>query len=91
MQVVYWLFFTENTIDKIPLVVSFATYLDETAFQTRGIAVEWQDYRHPIYPQLHGPFVSHLSAIDLLLNVGGESLSIIRQGRPQLAGTTSTE
>ena len=57
-------------------------YLEEPAFRGEGIAVEWQNYDHPSYPQLHGGFISHLSAVDLLLNVGDESLSIIRRGRP---------
>lgn len=56
-------------------------YLDQPAFATAGIAVTFQAYRHPAYPQLHGDFVSHLSALDLLLNCGPDSLAIIRQGR----------
>jgi hypothetical protein len=45
-------------------------YLDVARFEANGIEVVWQEYRHPVYPQLHGEFVSHLSALDLLLNVG---------------------
>jgi hypothetical protein len=45
-------------------------YLDVPLFERHGIAVEWQDYAHPVYPQLHGAFVPYLSAIDLLLNCG---------------------
>lgn len=52
-------------------------YLDEALFAEVGIRVEWQDYRHPVYPQLHGTFVSHLSAIDLLLNCGDDSAGIL--------------
>ncbi len=37
----------------------------------------YHDYRHPVYPQRFGPFVSHLSVIDLLFNVGPESLTIL--------------
>lgn len=57
-------------------------YLDEDAFRRSGIEVEWQDYRHPRYEQLHGEFLPNLSVIDLLFNCGGESLAIIRTGRP---------
>lgn len=57
-------------------------YLDVPLFEKAGIAVRWQDYNHPIYTQLHGPFVSHLSVLDLVLNVGPESGGVIRGRRP---------
>ena len=52
-------------------------YLDTALFERNGIAVEWQDYVHPVYRQQHGPFVPYLSAIDLLLNCGEESRSVL--------------
>lgn len=52
-------------------------YIDEEAFLKEGVRVEFQDYEHPIYSQLHGGFISHLSVIDLLFNHGRESLSIL--------------
>jgi hypothetical protein len=52
-------------------------YLDIGLFKRAGVKVEWQNYRHPVYPQLHGEFVPYLSALDLLLNMGDESLSIL--------------
>lgn len=52
------------------------------AFERAGIPVVYSDYRHPTYPQLHGPFVSHLSVVDLIFNVGPDSLEIIRRGLP---------
>ena len=55
-------------------------YLDQDAFRHAGIAVEWQNYQHPRYPQRHGEFLSHLSALDLIFNVGPDSLSVVRQG-----------
>ena len=45
-------------------------YLDVALCEAHGIRVEFQHYAHPVYPQLHEPFVSHLSALDLLLCVG---------------------
>jgi hypothetical protein len=45
-------------------------YLDIGLFSANGISVEWQEYKHPIYPQLHGAFIPYLSVLDLLLNVG---------------------
>jgi hypothetical protein len=53
-------------------------YLEVGEFEKRGIEVVWQDYRHPVYPQQHQPFVPYLSAIDLLLNCGDDSASILK-------------
>jgi hypothetical protein len=47
-------------------------YIDEPLFAAHGMRVRYQDYVHPTYPQLHGPFVSHLSALDLVLCTGAE-------------------
>ncbi len=52
-------------------------YIDRGAFLKQGVRVEFQDYDHPVYCQLYGEFVSHLSVIDLLFNHGRESLSIL--------------
>ena len=52
----------------------------EQLFKENGINLVYQDYNHPVYPQLYGAFVSHLSVIDLLFNCGGNSLNIIRSG-----------
>lgn len=52
------------------------SYLDVPLFEQAGIRVEWQQYVHPTYPQLHGDFVPLLSALDLLLNCGDEAASI---------------
>ena len=52
-------------------------YIDGKRFEEHGIKVEFQDYNHPVYNQLHGDFVPYLSVIDLLFNHGRESLSII--------------
>jgi hypothetical protein len=54
-------------------------YLDTALFERNGIAVEWQEYVHPVYRQLHGEFVPYLSAIDLLLNCGDESRSVFER------------
>lgn len=56
---------------------SARNYLDLEMFAEAGIEVEWQEFRHPVYPQLHGPFVSHLSAMDLILNCGPDSPAIL--------------
>lgn len=61
-------------------------YLEPEVLRDHGIDVEWQSFRHPVYPQ-HGrgpaDFVPRLSAIDLLLNTGPEALHVLRQARNQ--------
>ena len=52
-------------------------YLDTQLFVAQGIEVVWQDYQHPVYPQQHGSFISHLSTLDLILNCGDQSRSIL--------------
>ena len=54
-------------------------YLDVEMFRAHGIRVEWQNFRHPEYPQQHGPFVAHLSALDLILNVGEECAAVLAE------------
>lgn len=56
---------------------SAQNYLDMELFAREGVQVEWQSYRHPTYRQLHGEFASHLSIIDLVMNVGEESLNVL--------------
>ena len=57
-------------------------YIDEdNRFSPSGIDLVYQEYVHPTYRQLHGDFVPYLSVLDLLLNEGEGSLSIIRSGR----------
>ena len=57
-------------------------YIEENdAFRDHGIELRYHQYEHPVYPQLHGRFLSHLSAVDLLLNAGHESLAILQSGR----------
>lgn len=50
-------------------------------FPEEGVDLCYQHYEHPTYRQLHGKFMSHLSIIDLLLNEGADSLSILREGQ----------
>jgi hypothetical protein len=57
-------------------------YLEsETPFRESGISLVFQEYEHPIYPQLHGGFISHLSVVDLLMNTGPRAPEIILSGR----------
>ena len=52
-------------------------YQSEEKFQEAGIMLSYHDFQHPVYPQLYGEFVSHLSIIDLLFNCGVSSSSIL--------------
>ena len=57
-------------------------YFRPEPFSEAGIEVLWQDFRHPVYFQLHGDFVPYLSSIDLLLNCGiDQSRKILRNNR----------
>ena len=52
------------------------------AIVRNGIDLFYMSYTQPIYQQLHGPFLSHLSVIDLLFNYGFErGAEVIRSGR----------
>jgi len=59
-------------------------YLDEKLFAEAGINVEYQNYKHPLYPQLYGDFIPYLSVIDLLFNCGPESLKILVKGGEEI-------
>lgn len=49
-------------------------YLDVETFTAAGIEVEFQDYAHPTYPQVHGgEFISHLGVVDLWMNTNDPS------------------
>jgi hypothetical protein len=52
-------------------------YLDAGQLEREGIALELQEWRAPVYPQLHGEFVADLSILDLLMNCGSDSLGVL--------------
>lgn len=48
-----------------------AVYLDSyRGFANSSINVEYQKFDHPIYPQGESEFISHLSVIDAICNIG---------------------
>jgi hypothetical protein len=67
-----------------------ADYLGEgdgpAEFRERGIDLMFQTYEHPVYPQINGPFRSHLCVLDLIANVGcAAAADVIRSGiRPSV-------
>ena len=52
-------------------------YADIELFEKKDIKIVFQEYNHPVYPQLHGNFISHISILDLLFNCGEKSLEIL--------------
>ena len=56
-------------------------YLEEKMFGDSGIKLEFQEYKHPVYEQVRGPFEPFMSTVDLLFLKGPESLGIMRSGR----------
>lgn len=48
-------------------------YLDHEAFESAGITVEYMDYDVSPYPQLHGAFEPHVTALDVLANTGPQA------------------
>lgn len=53
-------------------------YLDEEIFTSKNIKVEWQNFNHPVYPQLYGNFVPMLSCLDIIFNCGRNSADVLR-------------
>jgi len=56
-------------------------YLNQDAFPAAGIDLLFHDFQPPVYSQPYGEFVPYMSVIDLLLNVGPDSLDLIRSAR----------
>jgi hypothetical protein len=52
-------------------------YLDHGLLESSGIRVEYMNYRRFPYPQLHGEFDPHVSALDLVANCGREGVRYV--------------
>jgi len=52
-------------------------YLDEKLFAENEIRLSWQDFKVTPYPQAFGGFEPDMSALDLLLNCGPESVKYL--------------
>ena len=55
-------------------------YAKVEEFRSHGIEPMFQEYVHPVYPQMFGSFEPFLSVIDLLFNCGDASSEIIKRG-----------
>jgi hypothetical protein len=53
------------------------TYLDVEELAAAGITLEIQAWKSVGYPQTHGPFVTDLSILDLLMHCGPQSRSVL--------------
>lgn len=65
---------------------SAASFIDVQRFQREGVEVIFQDYEHPVYPQAFGEFISHMSALDLIMNTGSEAPKIFRSTMANVRG-----
>ena len=63
--------------------VSGREYLDLEEFERVNIEVEFQEFHHPIYPQLHEPFVPQMSALEALFLFGPEGARLLDEGWPE--------
>lgn len=48
-------------------------YLEQECFKM-PIEIEFQDYQHPVYPQLWGSFIPNLSIVDFAMNTNAYSI-----------------
>lgn len=60
--------------------ISGRDYLEELHFANTGIAVHYQDFKHPVYRQRYKPFLPGMSSVDLLFNVGPDALEVVTKG-----------
>ena len=62
-------------------VGSYAYLAQNNPFAGSEVRLSFQHFVHPAYPQLFGPFQSHLSALDALAHVGPEGFRpLVRSG-----------
>jgi hypothetical protein len=47
------------------------SYLNMAEFEREGVKIVFQDFKHPVYQQVHGEFIPNLSVIDYLFCCGG--------------------
>ena len=52
--------------------VGARTYMEVGLYNEAGIEVSWQEFHHPVYPQMFEGFIPALSSVDILFNCGIE-------------------
>ncbi len=70
--------------------ISGRDYLNLEAFERSGVTVEFQEFRHPIYKQLHSGFVPQISAIEALFLFGPSSQLLLNADWPEHLETVFT-
>lgn len=50
-------------------------------FSAAGVHVDIHTYEHPVYKQLHEPFIPYACGLDALFNLGPGMLDVVRSGR----------
>lgn len=53
-------------------------YLNESLFNSSGIKLVYQNFKHPTYHQLFGEFIPNLSIVDSLFNCGKNIINLIK-------------
>lgn len=66
--------------DEYISTIGTKAYLETDKFKDKNIDLYWYDYQNTVYGQMNLEFVPYLSVIDLLFNVGPDSLKIINKG-----------
>ena len=59
-------------------------YLDEQQFREQSIRLEFKSYDYKPYPQQWGEFVSAVSVLDLIANVGPDSAEFLQSQSPDV-------
>ena len=60
-------------------------YMNKKMFETNNIKIEYQNFKCPIYKQVfNSEFIPNLSIIDLLFNIGPESLSKLKENENEI-------
>jgi hypothetical protein len=54
-------------------------YIEKERFEGNGISMQFQNFRHPEYPQTYPGFIPNMSAMDLIFNTGKSALKLIHQ------------
>jgi hypothetical protein len=72
---------TLGASDYLSPVGSYAYLAASNPFAGSDVRLGFQHFTHPTYPQLFGPFQSHLSALDALAHVGADGFRpLVRSG-----------
>jgi len=53
-------------------------YLDLAEFKRAGVEVQFHDFKHPIYPQLHGSFLPGMGVVDYWMNAEAPDFNFTR-------------